>query len=277
MKYQRRPSVYFTGVIALMMALSACLPSKNSTVNSSQDTIEEEDTTNIFGGSTVSEDADLSKAIFELRYHENSDDKICTASRISQNALITAAHCAMSDNIQVYQNQKLVSQVLKKKVHPSYLERKAQIQREKQWTQGNEFDVALLFISENNETSVEFGIASEEWTSTGIPDQLTVAGFGWASYNAMTGAREGSTDLKQVELKSRPAGRKEILSFEQNQGRGICVGDSGGPAFASTASGLVLYGVAISVQNPGDASVCKGVSSFINIAHLRSWIVENLK
>jgi len=276
MKYQRRQSFYCAGAISLMMALTACLPSKTSTVNSAQDMIEE-DTTHIFGGSEVPTDTDLSKAVFELRFQENSDDKICTASRISENALITAAHCAMSDSIQVYQNQKLASKVLTKKVHPSYLERKAQIQREKQWTQGNEFDVALLFISDSDETSVEFEIASEEWSSTQGAEQLTVAGFGWASYNAMSGAREGTNDLKQVDLESRPSERKEILSFQQTQGRGICVGDSGGPAFASSPSGLILYGVAISVQNPGDASVCKGVSSFINVVHLRSWIAENLK
>ncbi|MGZ5280503.1 MAG: trypsin-like serine protease, partial [Pseudobdellovibrionaceae bacterium] len=274
MKYQWRQSFYLMGVISLMMALTACQPSKPSTVISSQEFIEE-DTTNIFGGSPVPEDADLAKAVFELRYQENSDHKICTASRISENTLITAAHCAVSDSIQVYQNQKLISKVLNKKVHPSYLQRKAEIQQLKQWKQGNEFDVALLFISENAETAVEFEIAFAEWSPETGPEHLTVAGFGWASYNAMTGSREGSNDLKQVDLFSRPSGRQEILSFQQSEGRGICVGDSGGPAFANESSGLILYGVAISVQNPGNASVCNGVSSFINVVHLRPWILEN--
>jgi hypothetical protein len=268
-----------------MMSTGLSCHSSKSSSASAGEAIELDDngTTEIFGGTPVSDDDELTTAVFQLKFTVNGDDNICTASRIGPRTLITAAHCAQSEKIQAWQQGKLFAEISEKIVHPKYLERKSQITRKKQWTQGNEFDVALLFLPSSLSASGGhpegsiFDLVDGDWTPTENSEPIWAAGFGWASYNAMSGARGGDNELKQVEMKSRSSERKEILSFLQTEGKGICVGDSGGPAFSNFQQKLKLYGVAISVQNPGNASVCQGASSFINVARLRPWIDRHLQ
>ncbi len=268
----------------LIMGTSlSCKPSKSSTADAGEAIeLDDDKTTKIFGGTPVADGDDLAKVIFQLKFTVGGDENICTASRIGPRTLITAAHCAQSETIQVWQQGKRVAEISEKIVHPKYLERKAEITREKQWTQGNEFDVALLrlppsLIDENSQVPGPiFELIERGWTGNQETENLSAAGFGWASYNAMTGSRGGDTNLKQVGLIAQASPRNEILSFRQSEGKGICVGDSGGPAFSKSTQHLTLYGVAISVQNPGKASVCEGGSSFINIGFLRTWIDSHL-
>ncbi len=271
------------GILAVLgvFALAACQPIRKSGF-SSGDTGGEIETSGrsaqIFGGQSISKEDPLSEAILELRFAVGGDEKSCSAARILPRVLLTAAHCIVADEIRVLEKGEVIAVVGRSqlKVHPVYQTRKAEIESKEQWKQGNEYDVAMIFLPENLEVKPGIRLFELKNERLGAGDLVSVAGYGWSSYNVLTGERQGSTDLKKTELELKESKQKEILVFSQQEGKGICVGDSGGPAFLQEEK-LILVGVASDVRNPGDPMACEGVSRFVKLGSVIPWIQDQLK
>jgi secreted trypsin-like serine protease len=63
----------------------------------------------------------------------------------------------------------------------------------------------------------------------------------------------------------------------ESPGRSACSGDSGGPVFEETRTGLVLVGVVSWGANVSGSPGCGGLTGATPIAQVRLWITETAK
>ena len=70
----------------------------------------------------------------------------------------------------------------------------------------------------------------------------------------------------------------DYVFVDQNQGKGICQGDSGGAAFAEVNGQRLVIGVASHVENLFDAKMaCSYFGAYTNVLPYREWIDTNYK
>ncbi|MFP5518909.1 MAG: S1 family peptidase [Bdellovibrionia bacterium] len=166
---------------------------------------------------------------------------ICTGTLIAENMVLTAAHCIdvlQPETMLVYFGsdmrtatplmQRDVAKVL---VHPLYDGTKAE----------DMYDVAVLKFYDN----LPQGYAPAKLLNDGSKltgARFTVAGYG---LNWAWGIKKGSGVLRKANLKLKRVqyGATEMI-LDQSLRKGICSGDSGGPAYLEIDGELHVAGVA---------------------------------
>jgi secreted trypsin-like serine protease len=110
-------------------------------------------------------------------------------------------------------------------------------------------------------------------------DEFTVAGFGSVSeLGDGTFGRLLAAELMAVHHQSDLQIRLvDPVTHGESPGRGACSGDSGGPVFEVTSTGLVLVGVVSWGVNVSGNPGCGGVTGATPIALVRPWIAETAK
>lgn len=259
-------------VITIVFSLIACQKSTNL---NSKITLSPDVTNQIMGGVTVAPEDTRFKSVVGLRM-ESRDSKsagLCTGTIIREDVILTAAHCLKSDSgfwdhiFIIFDNNinKLTADTLRlgdrSIVHSSY----------KSGLTMNSYDIALLKFTGG--LPVGYKVAklfnNEIAFKSGLP--LTLVGYGVNSLMR----NSGSGTLRHLDMKLSDPHYSET-EFKINQWiRGICTGDSGGPAFIQVNGVDYVAGVNNRTGREGSINCIKS-AYFARVDRFKSWIVENL-
>ncbi|MBX3034364.1 MAG: trypsin-like serine protease [Bdellovibrionaceae bacterium] len=291
--------------LALAVLLTACGAGGPSGTNSRADVA-----AGIVGGAEVKAKSPVAAGTF-LLYNKNKDSRsICTATLLSRRIALTAAHCVSDEMTAVFaldaargfQDKARLVKIAVKVQHPEYdaLE--------------STNDLALLKLEKDAPADmrpVKFPRQGVAWTELA---EIMVAGYGSTMMEKSGKAKTKpptrlrtadlrpllGEDLRQakirlgrslresdawrnlrtaaeIEMKINPYDSSPLIWLEQMHGRGMCFGDSGGPAFMKEPDGaLRQIGVASFVMNDGsekDGS-CDLLGAYTNVFLYKSWISD---
>jgi len=217
--------------LGLLLAVG-CAPQDQSSLTNNADNIvggKKIDVTNIAGQSTVG-------------IYSKDVGYICTGTLVAPNVVLTAGHCVDKNSKEIVimfapemKNAKKdqIRKVVQAVVHPQYGDEiKAK----------DMYDVALMKFE--GQAPVAYKVAPMLFDRSAIrtDSRTIVAGYGlsWT-----IGPKAGAGTLRTTDLKISDANfsNTEVL-LDQSVLRGICSGDSGGPAYLNINGVLHVWGVA---------------------------------
>jgi V8-like Glu-specific endopeptidase len=209
----------------------------------------------------------------------------CTGSLVDKNAVLTAAHCVPvapegGDRMAVIVfNRSLktatkadVRQVTKFAIHSKYGTAKE-----------GESDHDYGMLQFEGDIAAGYQIASylpgKDYNKIEIGHSVVVAGYGL--YDDAT--QTPSDVLRKGEVKVAGGYGDAEIVFDQSTRKGVCSGDSGGPAFYEVKGKLYVFGVASRVVGPTKESYCSqysvhglvGANVDFIVGTLKTWAAEN--
>lgn len=249
-------------IFAALSLCAACAPKSSDSDNSEGDSASVEEL--IVGGHLATKKSEVGATTVSLL--DSEAGTLCTASILSEDVAITAAHCVSGNP----NNMEL-------SFGPRSAGREAR--------QVEDIAVASPWARHQNENFDNGDIALVKFTG-GLPagfkpaslmkgshhlsdgEIVTLAGFGTSN-----GAGAGAGRLRSVDVKIAKAkySRTEV-TVDQTKGHGACHGDSGGPAFIQDNNGnLLLWGVTSrGIDDPQDH--CAGEAVYTRIQPYVPWI-----
>lgn len=211
----------------------------------------------IYGGEPVGENDPVGFSTVMLE----TDSQYCSAVIVAEDRLLTAAHCLPTDGSRWMEIhfKGLEGGVDRKAsgfmIHPQYQDR----------GESTLNDLALIFFEGGLPSSFKAVPLLKEEASLKIGESMELAGFG-------EGGPLGQLMKIRLVLTGQSLSERRLY-FEQTRKRGICHGDSGGPAYRKTADGLELVGIASYVQEYN----CNGYSAYTATSNYRDWIMAPSK
>ncbi len=249
--------------------LSACQPEHHGSDSGVDDSTEE-----IVGGTTVSRQDAISKHLVFI-YNEK-DTTYCTGTLISSNLVVTAAHCiknisatmTLGFGLDFTEGTMQVRYSTGSVVHNSF--RKDPIYERN--------DIALITFSGGLPEGFEPAPLANAKVFANVKSEIIAVGYG-----KIKGTRNLSHDdsgagrLRKVTLKIQSKSNNgKTFEVSQQDGRGICYGDSGGPAFIKIKNKFYLVGVTSAVlwYKPEKSiyDLCKEHSIFMDVKYYKTWI-----
>ncbi|MFP5520515.1 MAG: S1 family peptidase [Bdellovibrionia bacterium] len=227
----------------------------------------------IVGGKTLSAQNIVAEKVALLLVKDRNLTNYCTATVISDDLLLTAAHClqgATADMRVIFSNNylcatedklaKSVYGVKQYKIHENF---------EKDGLKDLENDIALVQIQ-----GIKPSLGKAIDIKTVVPirnqDQLLMVGYGVMSHQG-----DGVGRLRIL----GKSGNSQVNPTEKFRGhyieqttKGICGGDSGGPLLRVTDQGLEMIGIASAIIRDPEEARCKGTSYFVDINLHIEWI-----
>jgi secreted trypsin-like serine protease len=209
------------------------------------------------GGEKVSSQDPIAQSTVMLE----TDSEYCSATIIGEGLLLTAAHCiGNSDNWVLIHFEGLESKVERKADrflrHEGYRD-----------MNGDDSinDVALIFFSGGLPQGFKAAEILPEDQTLKVGEELQLAGYG-------NGSPLG--ELSKVTLTiSAFLTNNTLIKFSQTAKRGICHGDSGGPAYKFMNGKIFLAGLA-AYANEMD---CSGFSVYTKATPYKDWIQKQQK
>lgn len=228
----------------------------------------------VFGGSRIGSEDFLSKVTVGV--YNKKLNLICTGTIISENIILTAAHCiegVHAKNMEVVFDQNIYASVEKREkvsdliVHNSYVHSSI-----------IENDLALLKLKRSIRSGYEVMDLSHSIDLELSKHILVeVAGFGVSRVNF---PRMGAGTLRKTEVKlDFYDAHEKLLVLDQSEGKGICFGDSGGGAFYEINGELIQIGVNSFVNSKEENHQkvdCKNKAFLTNISYFYSWITQSM-
>ena len=194
---------------------------------------------------------------------------LCTASLISSNTAVTAAHCLQGKNyspVMIFGNDvrspsSAQRPVIGQRVNPKY-------GRSRGMDQG---DIAVVRFGGGLPKGYKPAkLDNNDDVKKG--DHAILAGYGIS--NAKTKEGAGLLRKAEVSVSNARKGKSEMI-FDQAHGRGACHGDSGGPAFFKEGRRMILGGVT-NRSYPNTASDdCAHKVVYTKISAYRPWIEKS--
>ncbi|MFC6198965.1 S1 family peptidase [Ponticaulis profundi] len=200
----------------------------------------------------------------------------CSATRISTEWFVTAAHCVSEGYDRVYLkagSEQLSSDAIRSvKVdfavcHGGF------------GTSSDQFDndIALLKVAEEDLNLID-AVPVVSWGHTSTPFSTVrfrtarVGGWGLMSFGG-----ELSDHLQKMELDIFSI-EKKLIRISSRAGRGPCIGDSGGPLIVEDDGKPVLMGVLSTVATNRQGEMCAGnyMSSYTNLSTYRDWAINTM-
>jgi secreted trypsin-like serine protease len=200
----------------------------------------------------------LSRAVVSLM---DGNHSFCTGTLISDDVVITAAHCRPTKKNQIgvyniHERQFVKYEILSIRIHEGFGFRELDAN-----------DIALI----NLKTKVLDFDAIVELPSKNLKltklDSVMVAGYGKPYVGQLTHT--------YLELDNLNFSLSEF-SLVHSKSKGICHGDSGGPAFLIKNGRATVVGIVSHFTSPsGGSSTCEENSVYTKVSHFLGWISAN--
>ena len=221
----------------------------------------------IVNGKTINNKQDIAKSIVAIVAQNDEGESLCTGTLVSENTVLTAAHCVEHDP----QHLKIIFGLNVKKAKEKNQRNADKYIQHPNWSKhmpAGEGDLALIHFQ---------GITPKEY----IPVILAPSNFKlkkgqviiMAGYGVTDGeAQSGAGQLRQTN--SNVIDQQTQTEFVINGDKSsVCFGDSGGPAFIKTGNKMIQWGVASSVMN----RECNSASIHTALMKYNSWIQTTIK
>ena len=246
-------------------------PEASSTCISEAKLLAQDNLQGIVGGKRVYQDDKDAKTVAMLLTIENKDMGICTAALISPNVLLTAAHCIKSSakNAVIFYSAiscesgfdiiKNAQRVEKTVIHPEYIPSTE--------TKEGVNDIAVIILQEKAPADYPIYQIAD-------PDKLTKNDLYFYGYGVIGTNKNGSGMLRKTKFTEdeyKIEKKNRTIKVTQNNGRGICSGDSGGPGLVNIDGESQILGVNSYVRGP-KSDYCNGESTLMLAHAYKDWL-----
>lgn len=262
--------------LILFFLLTACSPATQELAAELTNT---EDTSGIVGGRRVKASDPRADWVVMVRgtkgFFPFKGSGICTGAFISEDVILTAAHCLdekgatydITYGLNPLDEKRKVLAIDKVLVHEEYVPTTKKL---------NPFDIALVKIRGHKPAKLKvLGLHAE--TNVNEPTPFLAIGYGNTS--------EGTRIKDRGILHSAPtvitAINETHLIGNQRNGIGICQGDSGGPLLKSDENGNpLIIGITHATfkykGDPANTNECFNRAAYVSVAAQMEWIQKNL-
>lgn len=214
---------------------------------------------------------------------------VCTATFLTNQVLLTAAHCLPEDLLDAPRAMKLKRtqyalrlkrsidvwdrspeyEVVAWKAHPKFNSKKLTN------------DLALVYLREPQVDAVPLQlVASEHVDGLFKVGNFQVHSIGFGRTSGLNGVSETDTQglgrLRAVDLELKKfSKRAHTFQVDMSQGRAFCGGDSGGPALIADF-GYAILGVVSSYESKSPTVDCDLTGDYTNVLPYRAWIESEI-
>lgn len=253
-------TLLFTGILS-SIALTACTPNLNNAENT------QAPGEGIIGGWEARPSDRVQESIVAI--YDATESQLCTGSLLSNNLVLTAAHC-IGPNIEsmyVFFDTKVTEKSIRRQIDKVEI---SPYWASRQNADKNTGDIALVhFIGD-----VPAGFKPAQLLSAANGRALkkgaevVLAGYGIS--NGITGVGAGILRVTRVKIEDPDFSASEV-KLNQTGGTGACHGDSGGPAYVTIKGHHYLWGVT-SRGVDDERNDCSQFSAYTNALFYKTWI-----
>lgn len=228
----------------------------------------------VFGGAPVVDGDPIARSLAAILYRTADGAHLCSAVVLSPRLVLTAAHCTEGDrsDIKVIFSSTLAGVPAERLRGAKGIARPDPTPEARgAYAYNNPDDIALVLLD----------VAAPADTapvrlSEAAARNVRIAGYG-AAADLRTPDAQGRRQLgfgQGLRLASATLEPKNAVFVAAQGGRsGMCIGDSGGPAFLAGKEGPVVVALLIGVSAPrGATDYCRGTAWYAGIPRWRDWI-----